>query len=395
MQSSSVVYYDERGLSKFMFWVVCWWMIVSSIYYIEHLYTGDILAAHGKDIFHKAFKYLVALGLTFGLLLGSRRLVFSFVILALILGLLVAFILEPTLMGRLDLIVVVVTMFGLVMLLGLLNEKQRAIFNRTIIVSGVIVGVFAVVERLYLSHLYINHWASTGAIRLISTLYNPNNMGTYEAACLLLLLYGKFSSRLKILASPSILYALYMSGSRTAWAALLIVVLTKYLLTSMRITPLRLVGLCLSLLGAGVATLVFIGMSSASVPERLTDLQSASIRFERYAEFINGFDFQYFLPDIDGVRTGLVSESSYFTLINSLGLIGVLFFLLFALVFFSWRKKCQRQESWIAVLWFYIIAAFFENILNSFPNNQMLFIAVGVYFTARRDSSTPGVDCER
>ncbi|SDF91663.1 hypothetical protein SAMN04490204_2327 [Pseudomonas thivervalensis] len=81
----------------------------------------------------------------------------------------------------------------------------------------------------------------------------------------------------------------------------------------------------------------------------------------------------------EGARLGLVSESAYFALMNSLRILGFVLFLVLVVFFFKARSGGDGG-AYKRVFWSYLVCALFENTLNSLPDNQMFFISLGVFF---------------
>lgn len=368
-----------------------YWVLISAMYYVGRLFSGELSSGYDQFLLHKGFKYVAATCFSLLFLFYGRNPLASLFVLSGILLLVALCIVEPASLRHIDVLLVLMSMGGLVAVLNALSVAQRQLLEGAAVVSAGLVGVVAINEWQFLPTLYADYWNLPGSTRLIGSLYNPNNMGLYQGACTLLLLSSRLPIRFKLLMAPLILFALVMSGSRTAWLALVVVAGIALLphLGRVRLNR-RALGVLIGL-GGFLLLVLLAGLVSGKfgIPERLTDYQSALIRLERYSDFLLNANVEYLFPDLQDERTHLVSESSYFAALNSLGLIGVALVMLCAVLLFAQRSEPTINSGWRLVFWFYLVAAIFENILNSFPNNQMLFISAGAYFVVRKNSS-PG-----
>jgi len=130
-----------------------------------------------------------------------------------------------------------------------------------------------------------------------------------------------------------------------------------------------------------------IVLQSHDFTPRVADYSNGSIRLEKNIEFFSGFDTSYLIPDFQAVREVLVSESAYLTLMNYLGLFFLLFLVLVFYTAFVFRPLKDADRVWVTVLFYYLIAAFSVNIVNSFPNNQLMAVAFGAVFMLRKKYS--------
>ena len=364
------------------------WVLVSSLYYISFLFSGEVSAAADANLWHKAFKYIFLASFTFIILVTARRylLAWSMVLfLTLFAGLC---LLDREMLYRIDLLLVLLSMFGLLMLLNCLNEHQVGRLVQVIIFSAVLVSFFSFIEIYFLRDVYSDYWRATGGVRSISSLYNPNNMGLYQSAALILLISSDFRTKPKLILACLIVFGLAMSGSRTAWVSLFAVLCFFYLFNSRKLRLTRFLLFCLVGLLFVFLLLAANYFQYLSVPSRLSNYESAFIRFERYYDFFVGFDSSYFFPDWESARAGFVSESGYFTLINYFGLLPLSVLLVLFVFFFKPNVNSRDVLGWKLVFVFYLIAALFENVLNSFPNNQLAFMSAGAFFIPRKEFSS-------
>lgn len=383
-----ILYYPGReSTNRLIFKLFLTWLVVSSLYYISFLFSGDVQAAVDKNFLHKAFKYLGAAFFSFVFLINASRylLAWGMVLLLALIG--SACIIKPEIIYQADLIIVLLSMFGLVIVLSRLNECESSALVKIIVASAVLVSIFSFVEICFLSGLYREYWHATGGMRSISSLYNPNNMGLHQSAAFILLVTSGLAVRYKVILSSLIGFGLIMSGSRTAWISLFIVLCALYLFNSGKLFLVRAGSAFMLFLLAIIMLMVVSYFQVLWLPERLSNFDSAYIRIERYFLFFSSFDFSYMLPDWGYSRAGLVSESGYFTLFNYFGFCAFLVLLCLAILFFKVHGSPDYLRGWKFVFMFYLVAALFENVLNSFPNNQLLFLAAGAFFIPREEFS--------
>ncbi|ALQ02326.1 O-antigen ligase family protein [Pseudomonas brassicacearum] len=373
----------REKLSSFFVAVISLWLVISTIYYIEFLFSGNILASRDDHLFHKMAKYLVTLGVSMALMLRSGCYLSSLIYGMALFLVCIIYSIFPDSLWLIEALIVFFSMSGMALLLGSCTEKQRHVLVGAILFGAFCAGVMSFYEMHFLVELYQGYWAQTGTIRSISTLFNPNNLGLYMGASLILLFGYKVSLVLRGILFLPIFYGFCMSGSRTAWMALFITFFVYCLLELRRANIKIIFGLAVAFLFLSFGVAYFIVVGEFYAPERMLNFDSALIRFERYFEFVQNFDLTYFLPDSEGARLGLVSESAYFTLMNSLGALGFMLFLVFVVFIFKARSGVDRDVSFKLVFWYYVVCALFENTLNSFPNNQMFFISMGVFFVFR------------
>jgi hypothetical protein len=223
---------------------------------------------------------------------------------------------------------------------------------------------------------------ATDDYRSVSTLLNPNNLGIYLGAALLLLFsLTKHAVLLKVLFSTIIFTALLMTGSRTAFLSFICAGSIFYLLRGGWESFIkRLVIFSLSALFFILALWLFVVMGVFSLPERAFDFYTATIRLEKYFSYLINIDYTYILPDFYGYRIVEVSESGYFNYLNALG-VPAAFMLFFYVLYFLFSSKSGGlvlpKGVFGIIFLYYLVAMIFENVLMSFPNNQFFFIALG------------------
>ncbi|MDO9623698.1 MAG: hypothetical protein Q7J46_06880 [Pseudomonas sp.] len=367
--------------SNFIFGLFFIWVVVSSVYYFQQLLSGNITASYEDSILSKAAKYLIALFFSVYFLIRSGSFIVPSIILMLLGFLLPWYLFLPEYIYLYDSYIVILTMIGLCSVLGTATRSMIVRLGKIIIATGVLVSVIAVLEVSFLTDVYADYWAATGGVRAISTLLNPNNLGVYLGACLILCFAIPGAILGKALSIVIIMIGMYLSGSRTAWLSFAVVFSLWFLKFGMeRVTKTsRIVFVILAIL-AGIV-LALIVSSQASDVARLQDFTSANIRLEKYQMYLNGFNLDYFFPDFDGARLFLVSESSYFLLINAFGIVGILFII--ALVSLSYGFRASRVPFFPYLVLYYIVVGVFENMVNSFPNNQLFLLSLGSILTLR------------
>jgi hypothetical protein len=388
------------NMSKFLFFdlrratlnLLLIWFVISAFYYTQHLFTPRFYMGYDEGTLHKTLKYFACLLLSvyfcfaaraWGLLFFSGSLVLLAAFFAInggglqvatvsfmVVGTMIPFILTPKLWG------------GNLLLIG-----------RVIVVCGALVGVFSVIEMTLLTSLFESAWASHGSIRSISTLFNPNNLGLYAGAALLLLPYMQLKTIWTSLCSALLLFSLVASGSRTAWVSLVIVLIYALMASPNararllkwvfhRLPQLLIPGLML--VSIYVVYIIYRVPTDIELTTRGVDLYSASIRWENFLTFLSLIDGSVFFPDITGVRDDYITDSFYLVVLNSFGVIGVLVFFLFWITHFSLiRNKNPDLFPWRLVFIFYMVSGMSGSQLNSFPNNQMFFLSMGAVWIYR------------
>lgn len=373
LNDQSVVQAKSRNF--FIFGLFYIWITISSVYYIRQLLSGDIAASYEDSILSKVAKYVVVLSISVFFLVWSGSVIAPSIILFLLGVVVSCYLFFPEYIYIYDSYVVIITMIGLCSVLGVATSDNVIGLGRVIIFSGVLVSFIAVLEVCFLADLYAAYWAATGGVRAISTLLNPNNLGVYLGACLILCFVIPGAVFSKALSVVILTVGMYLSGSRTAWLSFVIVFSLWFLNFGMgRVTKAsRLVFFMISVLAVLVCALIIY--SQADNFGRLQDFTSASIRLDKYMMYLSGFNINYFFPDFDGARLFLVSESSYFLLINAFGLIGILLVILLIFIMFGFRVSMMPYFPYLVL--YYIIVFFFENMVNSFPNNQLFLLSLG------------------
>ncbi len=267
------------------------------------------------------------------------------------------------------------------------------LIGRIIVVCGALVGVFSVIEMTLLTSLFESVWASTGSIRSISTLFNPNNLGLYAGAALVLLPYMQLKTIWTSLCSALLVFSLVASGSRTAWVSLVIVVIyaliasanaRAWLLKGMFNRLPQLLVFSVLLVSIYVIYNLYSVPTDIDVTNRGADLYTASIRWENFLTFLTLVDGSVFFPDVTGVRADYIQDNFYLVVINSFGVIGVLVFVTFWATHFSLiQNKNPDLFPWKLVFVFYMVSGLSGSQLNSFPNNQMFFLSMGAIWVYR------------
>lgn len=362
------------------------WVFVSAFYYLGNLLTGEVVADRESDIIHKIMKYLIALGISLLIILKYRstRLVIFYISMLVVLFILFLFeIYGMKVTAGIDLSVVIFSFIGFTLLASMMSGSQIQAMFLVIVISAVLVSCVSFFEYLFMEPILGDYWRYIGGFRSISTLLNPNNLGLYlGAAILITLLNNEFSIKIKIVATTIIGAALFMSGSRTGFVALFAAMFIGTMFNRKHNIQTPLFLWLTSLFAMLIALALLIPTGLIGIPERASNLETASIRIDKYFSYITGFDFSYLLPDFKLERSEAVSESAYFYYFNSFGIILGLTIISSAVVLFRFGNTRHIMRTpgshvlFILVI-YYMTAMFFENTLMSFPNNQLFFIALG------------------
>lgn len=381
---------DSKGALR----LLLLWLLISSVYYVDTLLTGNFTVDYAEGTNHKIIKYVVCLAFSIYLLCKARRFGMLFIALAIlaIAGLLV--VTHGALVLSMLVWVTLGSMGGFVAVFQVWKDKADRI-AAWIVYSAVVVGIFSIIELSLLSAVLASYWASTGAIRSVSTMFNPNNLGMYTGAALIFLPFIPGTRLFKSLMALPIIFALVASGSRTAWVALAVVVPLMLLADAdIRDHSLRYLRRhAVSVTGAAVLCVLLITAVKVEDADqydgayRGADLYTASIRVENFMTYVGSLDWTILLPDLGDVRTHLIQDNFYLVALSGFGLIPLLVLGVFFLSQHTlYRHADPHNRLWRWVFVYYMISGLSGSFLNSFPNNQLFFIAMGAFFvdTVRR-----------
>jgi hypothetical protein len=293
-----------------------------------------------------------------------------------------------------DVLIILAIYVGFSHFVSKFNQFEIDAVSKTIVWSALIPSLISYVEYRFFESVLNEFWTNTGGFRSSSTLLNPNNYGIFLGCCLVVLFYSNLFNILERIILGSLLFgALLMTGSRTAMLSLVLACLAGGMYRGHgKIRVNYFLNYCLLII-FGVGALMSM-VNFGVLPERILDPLTALIRLEKYFEFLINIDINYLAPDFSGARVDMVSESGYFHLINSVGLI--CFFATFILGMLYFRSQWifhifsnHPGRYFDVALLYYVIAMFFENVLMSFPNNQLMFIVFGgsvFYYGLKKNS---------
>ncbi|WP_429209769.1 hypothetical protein [Aeromonas veronii] len=379
--------------NKVLTLIVSIWLLVSSIYYIDNLFSGSFSVEYSANLFKNSIKYVVITLLSIAIVSfsgkGTSFIVHVFTMLLIVTALLVCALNENLdLKFGINLLVIFFSFFGMVFIIESWECKYLIHLRGVIIFSGVVIGFFSIYEWFFLYEVMSPYWNATGGYRSVSTLLNPNNMGLYVSAVLILTIHSDLSVCKKLILIPIFISLIIVSGSRTAALSLLLSFLfLKEIRRNFILIPLFMV----------LFILFFILYKMDLLYGRAVDMTTATIRLEKYFNYVINIDVIYLLPDFSMSRFEWVSESAYLHMLNSLGgfITFVLGFVFYGLVFMGKIGRTQSVDvvhlklinSFKHVFIFYIIASIFEGVFTSFPNNQLLFISMGALFFSNEINS--------
>lgn len=362
------------------------WLIVSAFYYINHLFSPSFYMGYDEGTLHKVLKYVVCLSLSVYFCFAARA--YKLLLICGLTLLLAGFFVMDR--GNLEIATISMMVAGTMapfMLIPSLWEERMLLIGRVIVLCGAVVGIFSIIELAVLAPLFESTWASTGAIRSISTLFNPNNLGLYVGVAIVLLPYMRLSTLLTSLCGALLMFSLVASGSRTAWVSLVIALV--YALIVSADARARLGGLLHRylpqfLLTGVVLACIYATYQALSIPpdievtNRGADLYTASIRWQNFATFVGLIDGWLLLPDLWGERADYIQDNFYLVVVNSFGVIWLIFFLTFFVTHFSPRRsRSPDLFPWRLVFVFYMVSGLSGSVINAFPNNQLLFLSMG------------------
>lgn len=390
---------DLHGTGQRLVWirVVYAWLLASALYYAATLFTGQFQALYSVSELHKGFKYAAALALSAWLAwtVGVYR---TAIASSILLGVAATVIL---LNGELSVSAVTLVsnaaFIGLVLLIRSLDGGVGRLTS-TLIWSGVAVGVFSIVELAFLRENLLAYWAQTGGVRSISTLLNPNNLGLYQGACLTLWGYMFNKGRAPLTPGLIMMFSLVASGSRTAMLAMLLmtmiaIVSDRSIFHDIKARLKAHTIAFVSLLTAGVIAVFSvksIGISQNIEPfKRGADLHTLELRAQFATSFIEASDWTLLAPDVRSIREVFVQDNAFLSLINSHGLVvaGLLLWLLMTVPRVTTDANIEDLQAYRHLTVFYLVSGLSNSFLNSFPNNQLFFIAVGAWMCVARTSA--------
>lgn len=369
------------------------WVFFSAFYYAPYLIDGRLMAdSRSEDFLHKALKYFVAILLStaYVYLYRSKNLIFHEIVLISVLILLFLMMLEGYSVGfGLQSIIVFMAFIGFAHYASRFDLNQIFSLEKVILYSSLLVSLISYMEYQLFEAVLGSYWRYTGGFRSVSTLLNPNNLGIYLGAALVLLAFGgSLGTRQRIGLGIVVFGAFYMTGSRTAWLALFLSLVVGVIYRGRGMLSLKYLLVVARVFVAAILIVPFLLIGNfLALPERVTDMHTANLRLEKYFSYISGFNWTYILPDLYGERVEMVSESGYFHLLNSIGLFWAFLFIMLMGYSFSsgWFKRLfeyHPARGFDVLLLYYFVAMFFENVMMSFPNNQLFIIALGVSVAA-------------
>jgi hypothetical protein len=381
-----------------LYWILTAWLVVSSLYYVEALITGNFRLDYSSGVLHKVFKYLFAGG--FSILLAFalgcyRTALTAILLLSIAVG---SYFINDGLISSNITFIILGSFLGFTLLIPMFQERLDMLI-RVIVLTGVLTAVISMLEVVLLRDILREYWAQTGGIRSVSTLLNPNNLGLYQGACLILWGYSFHKHQAPMYPGPLLASALVASGSRTAVVALLATTLValivdRNLLSSIRSDWRRHARALVLLVIASFATLIYTDNAGEAEEivelHRGTDLHTLKLRGESAQLFFSNVDYKIIAPDIKGERAKLVQDNAYLSVINSLGLV------LTAALMYSLATRTRREihcpphaiASFRYLVVFYLISGFANSFIDSFPNNQLFFIALGAWLIKSQPHQT-------
>ena len=378
------------------------WLIVSSLYYIDTLLSGSFTTDFEEGFTQKFIKYVVCILFSTYFIFRAK----NYVVIIFISALFMVFLTYWVTYGEVNIfatvVLIVASMIGLMSFFRVYHDRSRDI-SRTIVLSGFIVGVFSMLELTVFSENLIGYWAATGGVRSISTLFNPNNLGLYLGVCLLMLALTGYSKQNLVIMGVPILFGFLMSGSRTAWVSFFTTFdFLSFTRGSIGALLRRVLFRNFYWLTAFIAIFVIFLPVMLQVLEldrilsenRGVDFYTADIRLQNFFAYISSLNFMSLFPDFLDERVGFIQDNLYLIVLNSTGIIGLILSIIFFMVAFRRNVYIPRIDAtiWGAIIFYYLISGLSGSFLNSFPNNQLFFLALGailipVYLPSRNNEA--------
>lgn len=420
--------------------VIIGWIYLSSIYYSPTLFSANFTSPYTAYVPHKAAKYIAAAILCVFLArsLEYYRIFILSGVLALF-GLTVVFV-NSAITSTAVTLLANASFAGFLLVIASSDRNSWRI-TRAIIWSGAIVGLGSIVEMALFQETMAEYLKHAGRPRSISTLLNPNNLGVYQGACLLLWGYFFIQGRVSLIPGVLIVFALVASGSRTAFLSLLVACVAASLWDrSLFIAIWRRRWQCcaalLMIMISSAMAFILVGSaannpyikhtqpiqqvqseslsdqsldlgSSGHVDQgssqyeetkppaaKIADLTTLHHRLDLLTQYLPLVDISTLAPDFREKRSQVIHDNAYLSMLNSHGA------LLLVLLCWAWRRRpifstsipADDLRAYRHVTIFYLISGLSNSFINSFPNSQLFFIAAGVWLVSSRTqppSSTP------
>lgn len=384
----------------FLIRVVCIWLLASSLYYATTLITGHFYLLYSASEFHKSLKYVIAIFLSVwtACAVGEHRTTIATALLLTVAAVVV--LLNGSISTSAVTLLSNAAFLGFILLIRLMDGNVR-LLTSVLIWSGVLVGLGSILELVLLRENLLAYWAQTGGVRSISTLLNPNNLGLYQGACLTLWGYMFNKGRASLTPGLIIMFSLIASGSRTAMLAMLLmaviaVVWDRSIFAAIQKRMKEHALAFFGLIAAGLVAIYAVGAISEAEEitsfKRGTDLHTLMLRQQLAARFAEAADWTLIRPDLWGIREVFVQDNAFLSLLNSHGAIlaGLLFWLLVTLPRATIHALADDLRAYRHLSVFYLVSGLSNSFLNSFPNNQLFFIAVGAWLCVGKTSGDGG-----
>ncbi|EHL3469409.1 O-antigen polymerase [Salmonella enterica] len=379
--------------NKFVYSVLKVWLIVSSLYYLNAIFSGVDALKYNEDLTQKFIKYAICFIISSFILFNGKRVNFLWVSLFFIILSVASVVIGNEVTVYATTMLIIATMIGFSQIILYFSNDMSKI-NMVLLWTGIIVGTITVLELTVFYDYMVSYWVSTGGVRSISSLLNPTNSGAYSAIIILIALGTNIRSKFKktlFVLMPMI--TLISSGSRTAWLSLALTLLLTVLLNDKASIRLRKKILVIAGIGAicGVLYAAFYMSSISGIQSqyRGLDTYTASIRVENFITYINSIDLGMLLPDFLDKNINLISDNFYLVLLNYFGIVGfyIVFFSSMLLFYYDvqikgFNKIIDIDESisvWRVIFIYFLISGLSNSFINSFPVNQLFFISCGYY----------------
>ncbi|EJH2659235.1 O-antigen polymerase [Salmonella enterica] len=377
--------------NKFVYSVLKVWLIVSSLYYLNAIFSGVDALKYNEDLTQKFIKYAICFIISFFILFNSKRVKFLGASLFFIILSVASVVIGNVVTVYATTMLIIATMIGFSQIILYFSNDMSKI-NMVLLWTGVIVGTISVLELTVFYDYMVSYWISTGGIRSISSLLNPTNSGAYSAIIILIALginiRSKFKKTLFVL-MPMI--TLISSGSRTAWLSLALTLLLTVFFNDQASIRLRKKILAIAGIGAicGVLYAAFYmsNISGIQSQYRGLDTYTASIRVENFITYINSIDLGMLLPDFLDKNINLISDNFYLVLLNYFGIIGFYIVFLISILLFYYNVQIKDFNKiideniavWRVIFIYFLISGLSNSFISSFPVNQLFFISCGYY----------------
>jgi hypothetical protein len=375
-----------------VFYIFIAWIFISAHYYIENYITGDFNQLNSTQL-TRFIKYLIIIFIS--ILIGLSQKLNFFIKTNFIVLLLISFfyifvnnyldninLFERNLTNEL-LLFNMLCFLTFINIIPTLEDFKLAKLINFLILTSTTVAFFGYYEIFFLNAERSYYW-ETYEYRISSVLLNPNNLGFYLGAVTLLLIFKYSESLFNYLVILFIIPIFFLTFSRGAIFSLLSTLMISQFLKKTKLN------LFYTFILFSIS-IIFIFLYYYDINIRYFNLSSAfEGRLERLYIYSINFNFNYLLPDFSNERSALFHENSFLLTLNCFGLLIGLLFIIINLSYLKLspgleiKNMTKNEYSFLLVSIYYCIGSLVDNILLSFPNNQLFIVSLGIFLKIKK-----------